>query len=388
MSGLMPISAVQTLSNTKVCRIFFYGLAAAYVMLLLLYLVLSQYRSSIVVAVLIGLYFLRHSSYILTRTKLHLVAAGSPIVEIVLLFLVFLRSGTEIESIVFVLFAADILLNYKSWYALPFAYGGFIVYLLLWPEADRDVWQNVFYLLSYTCLVLPIWSTKLLLNGRDMNLRLNEALVQEAKTKAELAVFKERARIAEEVHDTVGHTLTTAIVALEGAGLLFDAKPEEARRKIRVAREQLKEGLGNIRQVARSLKTEGGNEERGLKENIEKLMRDTAEQTGVQFALQVELFTPLISLQEYVLINSIKESITNALKHGHADQLEVCIEERQETIFMTVKDNGRGIDGVVYGFGLKSMEERIRAIGGQMNVESRPMEGFSLHIQMPVARGR
>ncbi len=383
----MPVSAVQTLSNQKLSRIFFYGLTAAYVSLLLLYLVLSHYRGLVIAAGLIGLYFLRHSGYILKRPRHHLIAACSPIIEIVLLFFLFLRSGTEIESIVFVIFAADILLNYKSWYALPFAYAGFVAYLFAWPENGRDVWQHAFYLLSYTCLVLPIWSTKLLLNGRDATLRLNEALIQEAKTKEELAVFKERARIAEEVHDTVGHTLTTAIVALEGAGLLMDARPEEARRKITVAREQLKEGLGNIRQVARALKGNGGNEGRGFKEHIAKMLRDTAEQTGVQFSLQLVLSSPLLSLQEYVLINSIKEAITNALKHGSADAIEVTIEERQEAIFASVKDNGRGTDEVVYGFGLHAMEERITAIGGRMSVQSGQMEGFVLHIQMPVARG-
>ncbi|MHA7964869.1 sensor histidine kinase [Paenibacillus sp. CAU 1782] len=326
----MCISVLQSLSNTKVSRIFFYGLTAAYVSLLLLYLILSHYRHFIVVGILIGLYFLRHSSYVLNHPKLQPIAACSPIAEIVLLFLVFLRSSTKIESIVFVIIAADILLNYKSWYALPFAYIGFIVYLFLWPEDERDVWQHIFYLLSYTCLVLPIWSTKLLLNGRDMNLRLNRALVQEAKMREELAVFKERARIAEEVHDTVGHTLTTSIVALEGASLLFDVKPEEALRKIRVAREQLKEGLGNIRQVARALKAEGGNEKRGLRENIEKMMRDTSEHTGVQFEFHSGIGTPLIPLQEYVLVNAIKESITNALKHGRGDQIKITILGREQ----------------------------------------------------------
>jgi signal transduction histidine kinase len=246
----------------------------------------------------------------------------------------------------------------------------------------------MFHILSYSCLVIPIWSTKLLLNQRDMNLRLNEALIQEARTREEMAALKERSRIAEEVHDTVGHTLTTAIVALEGAQLLFDKKPEEAYRKILVAREQMKQGLGNIRQVVKTLKateeTLGG---MGLKEGIHKIMTDTTKQTGVQFSLHYEVVTHLISLQEYVMINSIKESITNALKHGKASTIEISVMEQQDTIHITVKNNGRGSDSVIYGFGLKTMEERIEAIGGQMHVQSEPMKGFTLHIRMPVARG-
>lgn len=389
MSDLLKISTVHTLSNTKISSIFFYGLACAYVVLLLLYVVLSQYKGFIVVTILIGLYFIRHSKYVLNHPKLHPIAAISPLVEIVLLFLIFLRNGTEIESIVFVLFVADLLLHYKSWYAITFAYAGFVTYLFLWPADGKDIWRNVFYILSYTCLVIPIWSTKLLLNQRDMNIRLNEALIKEATTREELAVFKERTRIAEEVHDTVGHSLTTAIVALEGAQLLFNVKPEDAKQKIIVAREQLKQGLGNIRQVVRVLKVQDGAVEGlGLEEGIYKIMNDTTMQTGVQFMMHFKVINSLISLQEYVIINSIKESITNALKHGKASIIEISIVEQQDTIHITIKDNGIGSNSIIYGFGLKSMEERIEAIGGQLNVLSETVNGFALQIRMPVAKGR
>jgi signal transduction histidine kinase len=383
----MSVSTVHTLSNTKVSKIFFYGLACSYVTLLMLYVVLSSFKGVLVIAILIGLYFLRHSKHVLNHSKYHLVAAVSPFVEIVLLFLLFLRSGTEIEGIVFVLFAADILLHYKSWYAFPFAYGGFIAYILLWQAGGEDLWRNVFDILSYSCLVIPIWSTKLLLNQRDMNLRLNEALIQEARTREEMVALKERTRIAEDVHDTVGHTLTTAIVALEGAQLLFDRKPEEALRKILVAREQLKQGLGNIRQVVKTLKAKDGTVgDLGLKAGIQKIMTDNAKQTGVQFILHYKVTSHPISLQEYVMINLIKESITNALKHGKASAIEISVLEQQDTIHIRVEDNGRGSDSVLYGFGLKSMEERIEAIGGQLNVQSEPMKGFALLVRIPVAR--
>lgn len=384
----MNFSTVHTLSNTKVARLFFYGLACAYVVLLLLYFVVSQYKGFMVVTILIGLYLLRHSKRVLNHPEYHPIAAVSPFVEIVLLFLLFLGSGTEIENIVFVLFVADLLLHYKSWYAFLFAYGGYLAYISLWSAGGEDLWQDMFHILSYSFVVFPIWSTKLLLNQRDMNLRLNESLIQEARTREEMAALKERTRIAEEVHDTVGHTLTTAIVALEGAQLLFDKKPEESLRKILVAREQLKQGLGNIRQVVKTLKAKDGTVgDLGLKEGIQKIMNDTAKQTGVQFILHYEAVTHLISLQEYVMINFIKESITNALKHGKASAIEISVFEQQDTIHIMVKDNGSGSDSFIYGFGLKSMEERIEAIGGQLRVQSEPMKGFALHVRMPVAKG-
>lgn len=111
----------------------------------------------------------------------------------------------------------------------------------------------------------------------------------------------------------------------------------------------------------------------GLKEGISKIISDTAKQTGVRFIFQYEVAVPLISLQEYVMLNAIKESITNALKHGKAGAIEISELEQQDTIHIAVKDDGRGSDSVVYGFGLNMME-RIVAIGGQFNVESEELE--------------
>ncbi len=384
----MQITTVQTLSDTKLSKVFFYGLSCAYVVLLLLCVALSQAKGAAIVGVLLALYFARHWERVLNHPKYHPIAVVSPLAEIVILFVLFLQSGTGIETIVFVLFAADIILHYKSWYAFPFAYGGFVTYLVLWPKDGSDLWQHAFDLLSYSCLVIPIWSTKLLLNQRDMNFRLNEALLQEAKMREEMAALKERTRIAEEVHDTVGHNLTTAIVALEGAGLLFDQRPEEARQKIRVAREQLKQGLGNIRQVVKTLKaTDGIAGGLGLEQGIRTLIIDTEKQTGVRFHLGYEVKSALISLQEYVMINVVKESITNTLKHGRASVIEIVVVERQETIHMNVKDNGQGSASIVYGFGLKSMEGKIEAVGGQFSVQSEPGKGFELYIRMPIAKG-
>ncbi|WP_445322224.1 ATP-binding protein [Paenibacillus sp. FSL M7-1046] len=67
--------------------------------------------------------------------------------------------------------------------------------------------------------------------------------------------------------------------------------------------------------------------------------------------------------------------------------MEISVLEQQDTIHIRVKDNGIGSDSFIYGFGLKTMEERIEAIGGQLNVQSEPMKGFALHVRMPVAKG-
>ncbi|MBH5316216.1 sensor histidine kinase [Paenibacillus sp. GSMTC-2017] len=384
----ITITTVQTISNIKVAKLIFYGLATAYIMLLIVYIGLSQFKGILFVPIIIGLYYLRHTKLVLHDPKHQLFAALFPIVEIILLFLYFLQSDTGIENIVFVIIIADILLHYKPWFAFPIAYGGYITYNLLWPAGGEGLWRNVFEILSYSCVIILIWSTKQLLNQRDMNYLLNEAMIREAGMREEMAVLRERTMIAEEVHDTVGHTLTTAIVALEGAQLLFEKSPEEALRKIFVAREQMKQGLGNIRQVVKTLKAKEGNTSGlNLKDGIYKIISDTTKQTDTQIDFYYNVTTPFISLQEYVIINAIKESITNALKHGKARSIEITVLEQQETIHLKIRDDGCGNDFLEFGFGLKTMEERVEAIGGRLTVQSDLMKGFLLHMQMPVARG-
>lgn len=379
-------SVVHTLGDTRASRLLGYGLGGGYLLLLLLYLVLFQWGNLVVVALLIGLYLLRHIVVVMHRRGFQVLVAMSPILELALLLHLFLRNGTEIENIVLVLFVADLLLYYKSWYALPFAFLGFGGYLLLWRTESIIAWQHLFDLLSYSCLVLAIWSAKRLLNQREMNRRLNEALAQEARMREEVAVLQERTRIAEEMHDTVGHTLTTAIVALEGAGLLVDARPEEAQRKIQTAREQLKQGLGGIRQVVRALKAGEEMASDGLQERLERLLQDAVRQTDVRMTLSYEVQAELLSLQEYVIIHAVKEAVTNALKHGEASEIAVRIAAAHDLLVLTVEDDGGGSQEVVYGFGLQTMKERAEAIGGRLRVRNGPDGGFIVELRLPVAR--
>ncbi|MFD0589302.1 sensor histidine kinase [Paenibacillus sp. GCM10027627] len=380
------MSTVETLNNSKIFSIFYHVLAIFYFSLILTYFVSSQFRGLEMVIMVIGLYLLRHSKLFSTHPKHHLLAGILPLIEFIFLILLFLPSKSGVEMFVIDLFIINLLLNYRPWYAFSFAYGGYLIINLLYPNG-QTLLQSVFTFLNYSCVMISVWSVKQLLNQKEMGQRLNKALVQEAKMKEEVAALRERNRIAEEVHDTVGHTLTTAIVALEGAELLFAQNPEAACQKMKGAREQMKQGLGDIRYVVKELKAKDRSlSTLSLKERLHNMLTDTTRQTSVHFIFNYEVTSPLLSLQEYVIINAIKESITNAIKHGHPNTIRVTVMEQQDIIQLTVSDNGRGSEAVTFGFGLTTMEQRITAIGGQLQIQSEPMNGFTLHIEMPLAR--
>ncbi len=231
-----------------------------------------------------------------------------------------------------------------------------------------------------------MWAMKVLLIQRDTILRLNKKILEQSTAIKEVAKLKERNRIAEEVHDTVGHTLTTAIVALEGAHLIFRVDPEESHRKILIAKEQLKHGLGDIRGVVKALKETDEFQSSGdFFERINGIIRNVEEQTSIHIALDYEMTIELLSVQEHVIINAIKEGITNAIKHGKATKIKMILETVDHVICVEILDNGTSTKAVEFGFGLSTMKSRVEAIGGTLEYKKLGT-GFKLVIMSPVMK--
>ncbi|THF76255.1 sensor histidine kinase [Cohnella fermenti] len=384
----MSLPWIQPLSHPRLRNLAVFGLTSAYAALLLLYLFLDRFKGVAAAALLIALFLLRQLALAGDSKPLRLLSLLSPPIETVLLFVLFWQSDTTLENIVFLLFVADLILHYRSRYALPLAYGGYVAYMTHWPAPGEGYVGDAVDLLGYSLLVLGLWGTKLLLNQRDTILRLNEALREESRAKEETAALRERYRIAEEVHDTIGHTLTVAIVALEGAQLLVGSRPDEARGKIATARDQLKAGLHDVRHVVKAMKAErGASPDAGLEATVRRMMAEVARQTGISWRLRMENGLKLLSLQEYVLAGAVKESVTNAIKHGGAKTIEVAVEAAEDTVLLTVKDDGSGADAVEYGFGLASMRDRVQAVGGQLCAAGGLSGGFEVRVRLPRARG-
>ncbi|MCR3957080.1 MAG: histidine kinase, partial [Gudongella sp.] len=184
-----------------------------------------------------------------------------------------------------------------------------------------------------------------------------------------------------EIHDNVGHTLTSAVISIENAEKLLDVQPEEALEKLSLAREQVKRGLGEIRLSVRTIQAgNAGDFKAALREFLEEMRQNT----GMEIVEIIDLKAHVPSIQQAVILSSIKECCTNSLKHGKATRADILLQDFRERLCMTFSDNGVGADEIDYGFGLRAMEERVLGIGGTMRTESVYGEGFSVEITIPL----
>lgn len=216
-----------------------------------------------------------------------------------------------------------------------------------------------------------------------LNTRLQAALKtmkEQSLQLEEMAVLAERSRITGEIHDTVGHTLTSAVIAIEAGEKLLAQNPEAARQKLILAREQVRQGLLDIRQAVRTIQAGG---EKEFTPAIHDMAEDIKRRTGLEITAIIEVQTRLLPIQQNVLLNALKECATNSLKHGLATRADLLIQEYKGAVTMTFTDNGSGAQEFSYGFGLDNMSRQAGSIGGTLAAFGEAGEGFTVSITIP-----
>ena len=215
------------------------------------------------------------------------------------------------------------------------------------------------------------------------NSRLEEALAtlrQQSLQLEQMGAVAERNRIAGEIHDTVGHTLTSAVIAIEAGEKLVDQDRPAALEKLRLAKDQVRRGLTDIRSSVRAIHSGA---DQPFAPALDALVAEIRSNTDLAIQAIVDVQSELLPIQQHVLLSAIKECATNSLKHGLSTQADLLIQEFRGNIQLTYRDNGRGTDRIAYGFGLQNMEERVQGLGGTLAVSSSEGEGFVVNISIP-----
>jgi len=219
-----------------------------------------------------------------------------------------------------------------------------------------------------------------------LNAQLESALAmtqRQERELRELSVINERQRIIGEIHDTVGHTLTTAIIALEDGSKLLDHEPAAAQAKIKLAQQQTRQSLADLRGAIRTMQ-QGDNGT--YNDRLNALIDEIRRTTDLDITLVSDLKTNPLPIQQNVLLSAVKEFATNSLKHGKSRAIDLLLQEFDGAYHLTISDDGVGSDNVVFGFGLTTIRNRAESLGGTMRVESGRDDGFSLHIALPAGK--
>lgn len=206
--------------------------------------------------------------------------------------------------------------------------------------------------------------------------------LKEAYERVEnVTALKERNRIAREIHDTVGHTLTTVLVELEAARRLIKKDIELAESKLNLAQNQVRKGLNDIRSSVRIL--ENGQDILDFYSDLESIIAETEKHSEAIIKAQIDYDIVLNKGQEKVILSALLEGLTNGIRHGKSSAFLFKLYANKEKILFSLEDNGRGSDIVTYGFGLRAMRERILELNGNLDISSKLGEGFGIYISFP-----
>lgn len=214
--------------------------------------------------------------------------------------------------------------------------------------------------------------------------RANRQLGAYATQAEELAVSKERNRLAREIHDNIGHFLTVINVQLNAARVILDQDRERALDAMEKAQRLSQEGLAAVRQSVAALR-ESPLGDRPLDATIASLLEETRSAGLVaELAVRGEP-RPLEAQTALTLYRVVQEGLTNVRKHARASRVDVILDfSVAEQVKLTVKDNGIGADTVeTGGFGLLGLRERVQLLGGRLDIDTAPGDGFRTTATVP-----
>ncbi|MBY0146231.1 sensor histidine kinase [Neobacillus niacini] len=216
------------------------------------------------------------------------------------------------------------------------------------------------------------------------NRRQNQLLEEYAKQIEKVTLLEERNRLARDLHDTVGHTFTSVIMGLDAASYLIKTSPEKAQEQVDMLSGVMRESLGEIRTQIHQISPSGEREE--LPSQLEKIANEFAVHTKTTIHLEFIGHQDInISSQATItLIRCLQESLTNAIRHGHANKIMITLKADSSHMILLVQDNGIGIREVSYGFGLNGMKERLESIQGGLRIESKENEGTIVTCYLPI----
>jgi len=206
-------------------------------------------------------------------------------------------------------------------------------------------------------------------------------------------VADERARIARELHDMVGHALNLIVIQAGGAQRAFESRPELARQSLASIESAGRQALSDMERMLGILRVAEGRDQTlspqpGLSQ-IDSLAAQVSE-AGLPVEVSVEgRPAELPSSVDLSAYRIVQEALTNSLKHAGASRARVAIRYLPDSLDLEVTDDGRGVSergpsGDKEGRGLVGMRERVALFGGELSVGPLPEGGYRVHARLPL----
>ncbi|MFE9312804.1 HAMP domain-containing sensor histidine kinase [Streptomyces sp. NPDC088353] len=216
---------------------------------------------------------------------------------------------------------------------------------------------------------------------RTFNAMLDRLENERATSSARvlLAQEAERRRIAQELHDEVGQSMTAILLALKRAA---DEAAPPLRDELHHAQEITRSSLDEVRRLVRRLRP-GVLDDLGLVAALTSLTHDFATHTGLQVVRRFDADLPALEPEtELVLYRVAQESLTNVARHADAERIEVSLRRTDDAVVLAITDDGRGIKAACEGAGIRGMRERALLIGAGLDIAPAPAPAAGTEVRL------
>jgi len=282
-----------------------------------------------------------------------------------------------------------IILCYESILLLGFSYISFVSMQVLYKQGligNIPSWDVT----NYTAFILFVIGYLLLY---IQQLHERKQITAYANRVEELTRLTERQRLARELHDTLSQGLVGLSLQLDAAdALLTRQRPERAQEVVRQAMERARSTLAETRSSLDNLRAIDRRASTGplLAERLHEQVAHFTGSTGLACHIEPCNLSGLPSTLHEPVLRMITEGLTNIARHAQARQAEISISQQEHEVVIEVRDDGVGfdptrIDRETGRYGLLGLRERVRFLGGQMQIESTPGEGTCLRFTIPLA---
>ncbi len=221
-------------------------------------------------------------------------------------------------------------------------------------------------------------------NSRERLQVANSQLRHYALQVEDTATLQERNRIAREIHDSLGHSLTAFNLHLEAAMRLLQSDPDEAQELLKDAKQLGSKALQEVRQSVATLRLQPI-QGKTLEAAIVALLEDLTRSTGIVPTAEFTIATHLNTEYQTALYRITQEALTNIIKYAQATAVSLKLTAQPTNINLIIQDNGRGfvLAQTTSGFGLQGMRERADSLGGTCNISTNPGQGCKILIHLP-----
>ena len=234
------------------------------------------------------------------------------------------------------------------------------------------------------------------------NTELQEAqhrLAETAAQEQELAVLRERTRLAREMHDTVGHALVLISIKLEAAQRLRERDPERCERELEATKEIARDTMNELRASIANLRSPALDHEPASRA-LSRYAQDMAQRAGIQLSCDVDADVDALPERvEETLWRVGQEALANIEKHARARHVQLSICRHDGSILMTISDDGVGLPAELIRqsengkeicaspsghFGLSGMIERVESIHGHISIRPGQERGMTIEVELPL----